>query len=101
MRRWLGRASSVSFIYCRYACRQANERLWQAFLITIFSIVVGYIDRVGNGFGYVAKLSATGNSAPTYDDDLLEVPNAALGVSQVVVGKDDQVCLQDACFFIL
>merc|ERR1719197_1905986 len=55
------------------------------------SIVIGYIDRVGNGFGYVAKLSATGNSAPTYDDDLLEVPNAALGVSQVVVGKDDQL----------
>ena len=61
--------------------------------MTAGDIVAGYIDRFGNGFGYVAALESTARVAPVYQNPP-NVTESTIGVSQAIVGKDDLIVME-------
>lgn len=58
--------------------------------MTNATIVLNWVDRFGNGYGYVANSVSTATVAPTFTDPPT-VSKAVIGVSQVIKGQDDLV----------
>jgi hypothetical protein len=61
--------------------------------MTNATIVLAWVDRFGNGYGYVANSVSTATVAPTFTDPPT-VAKAVIGVSQVIKGQDDLVTIQ-------
>ena len=61
--------------------------------MTNATIVINWVDRFGNGYGYVANAVSTAAVAPTFTTPPT-VPASVIGVSQLVRGQDDLVIVQ-------
>jgi hypothetical protein len=61
--------------------------------MTNATVVINWVDRFGNGYGYVANAVSTAAVAPTFTTPPT-VPASVIGVSQLVRGQDDLVIVQ-------
>jgi hypothetical protein len=60
--------------------------------MTNATIVLAWVDRFGNGYGYVANSISNATQAPVFTDPP-NLPKSVIGVSQVIKGQDDLVTM--------